>query len=91
MGLIRHEYPYRVHVKDVLAGDTTIWQHTYVVDSFAGPGTNRIMPLTIPLLRPDAPANPKPGLRYIILQFENSYGKVGLYDPAITVLRKDPF
>lgn len=91
MGLIRHEYPYRVHVKDMLPGDTTIWQHTYVVDSFAGPGTDRIMPLTIPLLRDNVPANLPSGPRYIILQFENSYGKVGLYDPAITVLRKDPF
>ncbi len=91
MGLIRHEYPYRVHVKDVLAGDTTVWQHTYVVDSFAGPGTNRIMPLTIPLIRNNVPANLPAGPRYIILQFENSYGKVGLYDPAITVLRKDPY
>lgn len=90
LGLIRHEYPYRVHVRDVFPGDTTLWQQTYVVDSFQGPGTSRIMPLTIPMLRSKVPDSLPSGPRYIVLQFENSYGPVGLYDPAITVLRKDP-
>jgi hypothetical protein len=90
LGLIRHDYPYFVHIRDVFPGDTTVWQHTYVVDSFAGLGTTRIQPITIPLLRKGIPNDLIQGTRYIFLEFENSYGPVGMYDPAISVLRKEP-
>lgn len=90
MGVLRHEFPYKIHVSDVLQGDTTIWEHTYFVDSMATPNSPMIMPLTIPLLRKGIPATRIAGPRYIILRFENSYGPVQIYDPAVSILRRDP-
>lgn len=89
-GLLRHLYDYKVHVRDVLPGDTTIWQHTYTVTSNQVLGASRICPITIPLLRDHVPADVPEGQRYIILEFESSYGKVAMYDPAISILRRDP-
>jgi hypothetical protein len=90
LGLLRHEYDYKVHVRDMMPGDTTVWRQTYTVGCYEGMGNPRLCALTIPLLRQNMPADLPPGPRYIILEFENSYGKVAMYDPAISILRRDP-
>ncbi len=90
LGLLRHDYDYQVHVRDILPGDTVVWQHTYTVGCYEGLNNPRICPITIPLLRGAMPANLPKGPRYIVLEFENSYGRVAMYDPAISILRRDP-
>lgn len=90
LALIRHDADYEVHIRDVFPGDTTLWEKTVTVKHRFEPGTTRLMPLTIPLIRRNVPANLPAGPRYIILTFTNSFGKVGLYDPAISILRRDP-
>lgn len=88
--LIRHELDYQVRVRDVFPGDTCLWENTFTVTKRVEDGGSRLMPVTIPLIRHNVPPDLPPGPRYIILQFTNSYGKVGLYDPAISTLRRDP-
>lgn len=89
-GLLRHDFDYTVHVRDIFPGDTLVWKHDYTVPCYEGPGHERLSAITIPLIRHGIPQQKYQGLRYIVLEFENSYGKVAMYDPAISVLRRDP-
>jgi hypothetical protein len=88
--LFKHEFPFSMTVRDVLAGDSVVWEQTYQVPGYVEGVTSRTFPITIPLLRQNIPTNRPIGPRKILLTFENSYGRVMMYDPMISILRKDP-
>ncbi len=90
-GLLRHDLDYVVHLRDRMPNDSIVWEHSFTVACYDSSNNSRICPVTVPLLRRNMPEQFPAGPRYIIMEFERSYGKVALYDPAISILRRDPW
>ena len=84
-GLIKHEHPYEVIMKDRLENDSILWQGHYKIPKWNGPGTKRIASITAPLLREGISDTILPMARYITVEFKESYGAVAMYDPILSI------